>query len=455
MKIHYFTSSACLICLLVCMIGAASLPAQTEPAWQTLSNAPDGPRRFNDLYFVSPDTGWIVNGAGQIYHTSDGGDSWELQFEKSNAHFRSVGFFDAQNGWAGNVGLGEFGTTDTTALYQTSDGGATWLPMNDFIGDRPTGLCGMFVLDDTTIFAVGRVRGPAYFAKTTDRGETWLGKDMAALAPGLIDVHFFDPDTGFAVGLTNADHNSSRGIVLSTTDGGETWRRQHITDRTGEWCWKLSFPTRQTGYASLQRNTQSPVYFLKTTDGGATWQEKFFFQTNYFVQGIGFVDELNGWIGGNSSYPSYVTSDGGETWAPAGFGTRMNRVRFLSDTLGYAVGQTVYKYSRSTPVPVLVDGATPQAFALAQNYPNPFNPHTAIEFSLPQAGQVRLAVYDMAGREIAVLVQERLSAGGHRVTWQGTDHDGRAAASGVYFYRLQAESPAQRFSQARKMLLLR
>ncbi|GIR57409.1 MAG: hypothetical protein CM15mP64_8210 [Candidatus Neomarinimicrobiota bacterium] len=76
--------------------------------WIELPNAPVV-TRFNDIQFLNENLGWAVNGWGQIYHTPDGGDSWELQFEQSETHFRSVGFFDELNGWAGNVGDGEFG----------------------------------------------------------------------------------------------------------------------------------------------------------------------------------------------------------------------------------------------------------------------------------------------------------------------------------------------------------
>ncbi len=75
----------------------------------------------------------------------------------------------------------------------------------------------------------------------------------------------------------------------------------------------------------------------------------------------------------------------------------------------------------------------PQTHELAQNYPNPFNPSTTIRFALPQAEQVRLAVYDMLGRELAVLVDGQRPAGWHSATF-----DARDLASGMYLYRLEA-----------------
>src|SRR5690606_7899628 len=226
-------------------------------------------------YFIDPQTGWIVNGRGQIYKTSDGGESWVKQLDRNSlTHFRSVGFIDAMNGFAGAVGAGEFNTEDTTVIYKTTDGGTTWYPWSAFTGPKPAGLCGMHVLNDSIIHAVGRVRGPAFFVRSTDGGKTWVSKSMQDYAAGLIDVYFFSPDSGVAVGLSNSNHSLSRGVVLFTSDGGETWEKKYTTSKNGEWIWKVNFPTRQVGYASLQRNSGAPVNILKTTDGGNTWVEK-------------------------------------------------------------------------------------------------------------------------------------------------------------------------------------
>ncbi len=91
-------------------------------------------------------------------------------------------------------------------------------------------------------------------------------------------------------------------------------------------------------------------------------------------------------------------------------------------------------------------GTPPPAFSLEQNFPNPFNPATTIRFGLAGAANVTLTVYDILGRRVAVLVNERLGAGNHDVRFDGT-----GLASGVYFYRIQAGS----FVQTRKLCLVR
>jgi hypothetical protein len=93
----------------------------------------------------------------------------------------------------------------------------------------------------------------------------------------------------------------------------------------------------------------------------------------------------------------------------------------------------------------------PAAFSLAQNYPNPFNGSTVIRFSLPRAGEVEAAIYDLVGQQVATLAQGARPAGTHLLTWDGRDDQGRLLASGIYLYRLEAGG----FSQSRRMLLLR
>jgi hypothetical protein len=93
----------------------------------------------------------------------------------------------------------------------------------------------------------------------------------------------------------------------------------------------------------------------------------------------------------------------------------------------------------------------PGEFALAPNYPNPFNPATTIGYRLGEAAAVRLAVYDLLGQQIKVLVDGVQVPGSYEVQWEGTDENGKAVGSGIYFYRLEA-GPRVATS---KMLLVR
>jgi len=104
-----------------------------------------------------------------------------------------------------------------------------------------------------------------------------------------------------------------------------------------------------------------------------------------------------------------------------------------------------------TPPTGVVEKPLAPPFRLAQNYPNPFNPNTTMRFSLPERRMVRLRVYDVTGRLVAILADRVYPAGPHSVKWDGTNHRGQPVASGIYFYRLQAGSD----TATRKMLLLR
>ncbi len=99
------------------------------------------------------------------------------------------------------------------------------------------------------------------------------------------------------------------------------------------------------------------------------------------------------------------------------------------------------------------NGSLPEAFALAQNYPNPFNPETQIRFDVPAnyQGKVNLIVYNALGQKVRTLVNGRMAAGQHKLNWNGRDDQGKAVASGIYFYRLNAGD----FRSTKKMMLIR
>lgn len=77
-------------------------------------------------------------------------------------------------------------------------------------------------------------------------------------------------------------------------------------------------------------------------------------------------------------------------------------------------------------------------YSLSQNFPNPFNPVTVVQYSLAQKGHVRIAVYDVSGRVVRVLVDEERDAGPHSLVWDGRNNDGDELASGIYFVRYRA-----------------
>lgn len=99
------------------------------------------------------------------------------------------------------------------------------------------------------------------------------------------------------------------------------------------------------------------------------------------------------------------------------------------------------------------DTELPEEFSLEQNFPNPFNPLTEIRYNLKETGSVRLAVYNILGREIKTLVQMNQTAGAHNALWNGTDESGKLVSSGIYFYSLEVNNPNGSVKRTKKMLL--
>jgi hypothetical protein len=131
-----------------------------------------------------------------------------------------------------------------------------------------------------------------------------------------------------------------------------------------------------------------------------------------------------------------------------------------SDSIPYNFSDTIYVRFRATDrfvckwtrEPISIVGVTegssgiPKVYALYQNYPNPFNPTSIIRYDLPKSSFVTLKIYDVLGRQVSTLVNERQEPGVHQVNWQPSGF-----ASGVYFYRMQAGS----FVETKKLILLR
>ena len=326
--------------------------SQQNCKWDTLTNAPFlNNYKHDDIFFINKDTGWVVNGpvytgdTGKVHKTVDGGITWDLQFQVKGSRFRSCAFTsDGNKGWVGNLGDGIFSAvTDTNIFYKTEDGGQTWTIEQNITGPKVEGICGMQYINDSTIYSIGRLYGPCRFIKTTDGGQTWTSKDMDSYAGMLIDIHFWSPDSGIVVGGTTTNYSSSKGLVLFTSNGGQTWVTKYITNATGGVCWKIDFPSKNVGYVTWETYT-TPVYFLKTEDGGQTWEEKIFSNSGYQTEAIGFANDTLGWMGVRNDV-SFKTEDGGDTWTQGYVGSFMNRFRFLSNDLAYASGETVYKYT--------------------------------------------------------------------------------------------------------------
>ena len=93
----------------------------------------------------------------------------------------------------------------------------------------------------------------------------------------------------------------------------------------------------------------------------------------------------------------------------------------------------------------------PDKFTLDQNYPNPFNPITTLRYELPENGLVNITIYDMVGRQVKTLVNQRQDAGYRSIIWDATNDNGKPVSAGIYLYQIQAGGNMQ----TKKMVLLK
>jgi photosystem II stability/assembly factor-like uncharacterized protein len=316
--------------------GCATSESAIEPApsvWRALPTEPY-PGKQDDISFVSPDIGWYGNGAGKLYRTHDGGETWTKIWERPGTFIRALGFLNQRVGFLGNVGTNYFpNVTDTHPLYRTEDGGMTWTPIDAAGLDRVPGVCGIDIVRSrgaTIIHAGGRVGGPAMLLRSLDAGATWRVIDLSAHAGMILDLKFFDADNGLVCASTSANITQGHALMLRTSDGGETWSRAYESTRTHENCWKMSFPTRRVGYASVQNYEEGATQrvIVKTTDGGATWRELPLVDDARVREfGVGFVNAHWGWVGASTT--GFETRNGGETWVPIDMGRAVNKIRIL------------------------------------------------------------------------------------------------------------------------------
>lgn len=348
-----------IVTLLFAFLFAGATFAQ-DVSWKKLTTEPYAGKQ-DDITFVDENTGWYVNGYGNIFNTTDGGATWVKQLEKKGTFFRTIAFVDKNVGFAGTVGTDYFpNVTDSIPLYGTKDGGKTWSPVA-YKGPYVKGLCAIDIVKEqyinhgnidykVHIFAVGRVGSPANIMISHDGGATWTSSSMNKDCKMLFDIKMFNKDEGFACAATSEDVSQANALILKTANGGKTWEKVYQSSRPFETTWKVSFPTRKTGYVTIQSYNPDPAVkqqrVAKTIDGGKTWKEINLVEDNTAREfGIGFIDEKHGFVGTVNS--GFETKDGGEIWQKIDLGRACNKIRIYKDAkgkvYGYAIGVNVYK----------------------------------------------------------------------------------------------------------------
>ncbi len=283
---------------------------------------------FSSVFFTDKNTGYVggsdinSNGNGFIIKTTDGGKSWiRLPIGENILEIESIYFLDANNGFAVN---------DNGKLFKTTNGGAIWSVSQI---DKYGQINSVYFTNAKTGYVVN-VAGQ--ILKTTDRGNTWTVKYFDKNAHlQLKSVFFTDTKNGYVVG-TNSLPNYEAGIILTTTDGGETWSKSDEQSELNS----VYFPNESVGYAA------GSSMILKTVDGGKTWKMTFAppaggFLSIYFTDAYtGYVVTLYGLI--------FKTIDGGKNWTelPGSTKNSLRSVFFTKSGVGYAVGDgsTILKW---------------------------------------------------------------------------------------------------------------
>ncbi|HLM02180.1 MAG TPA: FlgD immunoglobulin-like domain containing protein, partial [Pyrinomonadaceae bacterium] len=237
---------------------------------------------------------------------------------------------------------------------------------------------------------------------------------------------------------------------------GQTWvnRIADLQDELpfGEWGWKIQFLNDSVGFVSLENMRAGAI--LKTTDGGLTWQRNPVNdpQGNANLEGVGFADENQGWVGGwgDANFEggfSSETSDGGQNWQNANqIGRFINRFRFFGNPafVGYASGQTVYKYSAEPAAPAFLK-AQMRTEILDSNEPEEVTDSVEIAYTVPPGAEnVTINIWDRFGEDVRRLLDEKApEPGSYSIIWDFRNDTGEKLSPDFYIYRITIDSKAE------------
>ena len=295
-----------------------------------------------DIAFPDSLNGWVVDAGGHILHSADGGRTWSVQAEKLG-YLRSIELIDRRRGFAGTL---------DGRLYATTNGGAEWTDITKTLPRPAKGFCGIAHVGEA-VHIVGRYQGATDYFFSPDAGKTWRYTDLSALASGLVDIEFLNDSVGLIAGTGKPKAPATLGaaVILKTTDGGRSWRPVHEMDAANSTAWKLFVVSSSVIYSAIQ-SRDGRYRVAKSTNGGDRW-EILTVDTNQPVsrspQGLGFIDENTGWLGGFFR-GMYATTDGGRTWtlSPPAHAT-INRYAKVGGVLVTASDSGILRYERPAP----------------------------------------------------------------------------------------------------------
>ncbi len=412
------------ICFIIFAFTVINVSCYTQWVQQVSGTARD----FLGLDMLDANTGYVCGDqVGSILKTTNSGVNWILYDEPTNDQYNGISFINAFTGLAvGPPGL----------VLRTSNGGINWSIISRPGGDK--GPVQFVTL--TTAYSAGDD-----IVKSIDGGLSWSIILLGTLSQ-YQGLYFIDENTGTVVGRP--------GLIRTTTNGGASWiqRTMHLPVQFGDsTLFDVMYVNSLTGYACGNNGI-----VMKTTNGGVNWAYKPTGTLNS-LKGVYFTDANTGTVVG---FPViWRTTNGGDNWINQSLLSPLNvplwGVDFVNQQTGWVIGFNgliVKTINGGFTWIQPISSEISQNFKLDQNYPNPFNPTTKIKFDIPLSrgvseGQgVLLTIYDVLGREVAILVNEQLQPGTYEVEWNAANY-----SSGIYFYKITSGD----FIETKKMILLK
>jgi photosystem II stability/assembly factor-like uncharacterized protein len=365
---------------------------------------------LDQVFFVSPQIGWVAGDSNFVLWTTDGGSHWGRSTVDTAMNWcRTIWFLDANHGWAAGSGDRYSGL-----LFATTDGGVNWqLKKRDSLGISyvdvkfTTPLKGWLV--GSIFYSSGY--GTGFLFHTTDGGESWALKDSCTRMI-YWEVSFADTLFGLlAAGNPGFLGNLSEGFMKRSYDGGASWQRfadgntmfDGVRFSDVNHAWRSEYFYAQT----------FEVWSVsKTNDRGVNWSRIFTRASSPFS----VTDSLHGWLLTRDTL--FGTTDGGGAWTsqvPPGW---KEGIFFVDSLTGWIVGYPgliLHTTDGGSGVWEEPSRLTPNASRLLVS-PNPFTSFT----TLPGHSSDRFSLYDVSGRKVGV--------------YRG-EHIGEGLKAGVYFVR--------------------
>lgn len=322
------------IILTACILAGGS--TQLTAQWREVQIPPPyNGGYYLDVFFLpsNPQFGWACSMEGFVIRTRDGGTTWQ-GIQIPNAFLEYVQFVTPQVGYvSGDAGV-----------FRSTDGGQSWSEITPIDPNNEKGWGSYWINEQEGIyFSGGCATGLQSFFRTTNGGRSWSVFTTSEPLSGLTDGLIFRDGSGFAV---------SSGVLWRTEDFGRTWR---FYSRTGSKIWteeiaisgnSILLPTSGTDCDGNNRGVGSLRF---SRDAGRTWRES---PTGNNMFGTFLLDERRGWGVGDNRTVLY-TEDAGRSWTRRNCGIRGNidDIWFINDTLGWCVGNGIYRSDFSAPKP--------------------------------------------------------------------------------------------------------